>query len=436
MFSCKEMNELISIVIPVHNSLEYLNECLSSVRNQTYEDLEIICVDDCSELSTAMALDLAAENDDRIVVIHLKQNAGAAGARNIGMKKSRGNYIMFLDSDDVFREDMVESLHNDISRYNADVCACGYLCFDSSTGKKLFDFSPGVEDVIDKSGFRMSSLGESGLTLLSTAPWNKMYRKGFLDESKISFQSLSSCNDVSFMYLALLKAARIVCCENKTPLINYRANTNVQISSNRKSENLFLAMKMIVDKLGDSISKLELTQIIYAYMSLAVYELQNCRDEQTNQRFYDSTRHFLETFNRDIIIQDPVINKRIELFLCRDYTSKWFNGGEEFYEQIRSNLEGLLKKISNNEGILIWGNGAKSKSLQRALSEKGFGNVCVTDKKNSDVGKYTEWGYLVIHSDDAIKSSKTIIASNEAIYNYLRDIGIECVNLEEYYKCY
>lgn len=261
-----------------------------------------------------------------------------------------------------------------------------------------------------------------------------MYRKGFLDESKISFQPLSSSNDVSFTYLALLKAARIVCCENKAPLIDYRTNTSAQISSNRKSENLYYAMKMIVDKLGDGISKLELTQIIYAYMSLAVFELQNCQDEQINQRFYDITRQFLQEYSRGIIIHDPIIKKRMDLFLERDYNSKWFNDGEEFYEQMRSNLERLLIDIGDNESILIWGNGAKSKSLQRSLSEKGFKNVLVTDKKNNNVGMYTEWGYIIVNSGDAIKSSSIIIASNRTVYNDLQNIGIECIDLEAYYE--
>lgn len=137
MGSCgKKMNDLISIVIPVHNSLEYLDDCLSSVRNQKYDNLEIICVDDCSDTDTANALDLETESDDRIVVIHLKQNVGAAKARNIGMRESCGDYIMFLDSDDIFKDDMVASLHNDISCCDADICVGGYLSFDSNTRKK------------------------------------------------------------------------------------------------------------------------------------------------------------------------------------------------------------------------------------------------------------------------------------------------------------
>ena len=92
-------NGLVSIVLPVYNVEKYLPRCLDSVTGQTYKDLEIICVDDGSPDGSVEIIKRYAENDDRIVLISQK-NQGLSGARNTGINAARGEYIMFLDSDD------------------------------------------------------------------------------------------------------------------------------------------------------------------------------------------------------------------------------------------------------------------------------------------------------------------------------------------------
>ena len=107
------MNKLISIIIPVYNVEKYLEDCLNSVVNQTYKNLEIILIDDGSTDNSGKICDLYAKKDNRIVVIH-KENAGVSSARNVGLKIAKGLYIGFVDPDDYIAEDMYEILYQNI----------------------------------------------------------------------------------------------------------------------------------------------------------------------------------------------------------------------------------------------------------------------------------------------------------------------------------
>lgn len=118
-------NPLISVVIPVYNVEKYLQQCVDSVLEQTYEHLEIILVDDGSTDSSGEMCDRMATLDDRIRVVH-KRNAGLGMARNSGLDVASGQYVMFLDSDDFVDSRMVEELYAQLRKTGADTSYCGY----------------------------------------------------------------------------------------------------------------------------------------------------------------------------------------------------------------------------------------------------------------------------------------------------------------------
>ncbi len=111
----------ISIIIPVYNSKQYLRKCLESICNQTLQDIEIICINDCSNDNSHLILQEYAKNDQRIKLIDLKENKGAAVARNIGIENSCGQYLGFIDSDDFIDPNFYEKLYERASKTDADV---------------------------------------------------------------------------------------------------------------------------------------------------------------------------------------------------------------------------------------------------------------------------------------------------------------------------
>ena len=115
------MQELISIVIPVYNVEKYLDECILSVINQTYKNLEILLINDGSSDSSYDICCKYSEQDNRIHVIN-KENGGLASARNVGIDKATGEYIYFLDSDDYIKETTIEKVVNYMKNNNLDLC--------------------------------------------------------------------------------------------------------------------------------------------------------------------------------------------------------------------------------------------------------------------------------------------------------------------------
>ncbi|QDP85817.1 glycosyltransferase [Chryseobacterium sp. SNU WT5] len=119
------MNNLISVIIPVFNSAQYLERCLDSVISQTHRNLEIIIVNDGSEDRSAGIIEQFSVRDQRIIAIH-QENQGVSAARNAGLAIANGDYIGFVDADDEIYADMYEFLSHNLEKYEADISHCGF----------------------------------------------------------------------------------------------------------------------------------------------------------------------------------------------------------------------------------------------------------------------------------------------------------------------
>lgn len=122
-------NDLISVIVTIYNIEEYIEECIDSIINQTYKNLEIILIDDGSTDNSGKKCDEFAKKDNRIKVIH-KKNGGVSDARNVGIDIARGAYIQFIDGDDYIEKDMIEFLYYNIQKYSADISICSNYIFD------------------------------------------------------------------------------------------------------------------------------------------------------------------------------------------------------------------------------------------------------------------------------------------------------------------
>ena len=132
---------MVSIVVPVYNVEKYLKQCVESLINQTYKDIEIILVDDGSKDNSGKICDEYSEKYEFIRVIH-KENAGLGMARNTGMENAKGDYVDFMDSDDYLKPDTVEKLVKALEETGADTCLGGYSRF-MENGEFTYTYSPG-----------------------------------------------------------------------------------------------------------------------------------------------------------------------------------------------------------------------------------------------------------------------------------------------------
>ncbi len=117
---------LISVIVPVYNVAQYLEKSIASIQKQTYQNLEIILVDDGATDESGRLCDSIAELDDRVSVLH-KKNEGLSQARNDGMKQAHGDYLIFIDSDDYIHPEMIQSLYEQLIQEDADVSSCGVM---------------------------------------------------------------------------------------------------------------------------------------------------------------------------------------------------------------------------------------------------------------------------------------------------------------------
>lgn len=129
----------VSIIVPIYNVEKYLNRCLDSLVNQTFKDIEIIALNNGSTDSSLDILKDYASNDNRITIID-NENLGVSKARNIGIDKASGKYIVFVDSDDWIDTNMIEVLYSNITKNNCDLVMCTYVReFDDHSKEKIFN---------------------------------------------------------------------------------------------------------------------------------------------------------------------------------------------------------------------------------------------------------------------------------------------------------
>lgn len=162
---------LVSVIIPCYNTERYIHSAIDSARNQTYDNLEIIVVDDAS---TDSSLEIISSiEDSRIKIIHLNTNGGIANARNVGLDNAKGDYICWLDSDDMYHSTFVETLLNYATHYNLDFVECQY-------SRKIENMALLPNETIFVSDAQ-DFCKRYGNKQLQTSLWSKMFRKELFD---------------------------------------------------------------------------------------------------------------------------------------------------------------------------------------------------------------------------------------------------------------
>ncbi len=208
------INDKVSVIIPVYNVEPWLAECLDSLINQTYENIEIICVNDGSKDKSLDILKEYQQKDGRIVVIDQK-NQGASAARNAGIRASTGNYITFVDSDDYVDLSTYELCMNKISETGADVLEFDYIYFPNRDNNRA----------ISTKVYKNNSFAAITNNDYNNFIWNKVYKRSLIVDNGIYFrEDVSYCEDDLFILMLYPKANNIVPLSQK--LYYYRQREN------------------------------------------------------------------------------------------------------------------------------------------------------------------------------------------------------------------
>ena len=241
----------VSVVIPVYNAGLFLEKCLDSIRSQTYSNMEIICVDDQSTDDSHKILQQYAKEDSRMVVIQtVGQSQGAGRARNAGLKKATGNYVVFLDADDFFEPVLVERALEKAEKTNGDMVAYDIFEYNNSTGViNRPSYAIRSQYLPEQEVFSAKDVSHHLFQLFSGSVWKFLIKREFIEKNGLSFQEDVLVDDLFFTYTALVHASRITVLRDR--LLYYRKqvmNSQVSCRSNQLS-SVYEAYQAIVDRL-------------------------------------------------------------------------------------------------------------------------------------------------------------------------------------------
>ena len=245
----------ISVIVPVYNVKKYLDKCIESILNQTYEEFELILVDDGSTDESGAICDKYQTIDSRVKAFHI-ENGGVSRARNYGIQQASGQWIAFADSDDYIESDMYEKLLAVATSTDADIVACGYFNNDISMDLKY------KEQVVytSQSAIKECITDEPGTTMCG-AIWNKLFKKSIITD-EVRFEShIQMAEDMLFLIQCIKKSRKIV----HYPYCGYhyvmRQDSMVSSFSKAKCSSI-KAHKLMLNEIKDEFPQLvELVEI-------------------------------------------------------------------------------------------------------------------------------------------------------------------------------
>lgn len=239
------MQELISVIVSVYNSQDYIGECLESVINQTYKNLEIICVEDCGSDNSIEIIQKYIQNDNRIRLIRHKKNLGCGGARNTGINNANGKYIYFIDGDDFIENNYIENLVNTIEKYNTDIVCNSKMLkyYKNNESKNCFikkedDFI--LNTVVD--------FNENIVKKIMTSALCKIYKTDFLRSNNFYFPEKLKFEDFAFLHILKTQAKSVVFTYDSTYFYRQREGSLIhQYKTKGNDFDSINAIKYIYD---------------------------------------------------------------------------------------------------------------------------------------------------------------------------------------------
>ena len=223
---------LISVIIPIFNAQEHLEQCIRSVMSQTLRDIEIICIDDGSTDRSPQMIDQLAQEDPRLIVQHVS-NGGAGKARNIGLRMAKGKYLSFLDADDFFEPEMLEKAYIAAEKDNAQVTVYGANLYNQRSGKYYpCSYALRTDLIPGHRPFASQDVAKDLFRTVSGWTWDKLFLASYVQKEGFLFQEQRTTNDAFFVFCALVKACRITTVD--TVLVHQRRHAGITLSVSRE----------------------------------------------------------------------------------------------------------------------------------------------------------------------------------------------------------
>ncbi len=303
---------MISVIIPVYNDEEYLHVCINSVINQTYKDLEIICVDDDSSDSSYEILKYFANKDSRIKILKNETNKGLGFNRNRGLEVANGKYVSFLDSDDWISPTTLEKAFICAEKNNLDFLMYKSIVYyedSQSFGmEKYYDME--FMDKWENKVFNHWELDKTKLFSIPVAAWNKLYLKSFLDENNIRFPNENLIHEDNPFYCKLITSAKRISVLNEYLHNRRRRDGSIMTWSNeRLFDNIDIVYKILDVFLENPKLYEYYKQEVLFYIFITVLDAKYEQiDEKYKEQFFEAVVNVYNNFINNYGLYDDILD--------------------------------------------------------------------------------------------------------------------------------
>lgn len=436
------MEKKISVIIPAYNVENYIRRCLDSLVNQTYENMEIIVVNDGSTDRTEQIVEEYTEKHDGKVFLYSQENKGQAEARNFGLARASGEYIGFVDSDDFVSTKMYELMYREAEENGCDLVTCGYYGCDDVTG----------EITVYQTGYRgefNQSIYENPLILRvnSPYPWNKLYARELLEETGFQFKKGMIFEDLCAVFPLFLDAKKVGRVHEKLYYYIKGRKGGTISTFNEKHGQIIDALQIMNDAylergkfemFYDTLLFFNIRHIYARFDEMVNYDNESFKVEFKERAFSLLDRYFPGWKQSEVYADfeagktgeiDEEMAEEAEIEEIPEGESQVKNGKtpgktakrgkkrSEIFEEYLS--EGILEKnlvlIECYHGNDVRGAGYY---IGRILSQEGSCHVCVAAADRAKVDKFKEmfdfnWEFVDMNSDRYLE----VLARAEFVIN-------------------
>lgn len=398
----------ISVIIPVYNVEEYLEDCLKSVLNQTFDSYEVICVNDCTEDNSVMIVEQYMRTNKKLRIVHHKSNMGLSESRNTGLRQAIGKYVLFVDSDDMIEENTLEELFRTAEESQLDE-----IIFDL---RKIYQ--SGIER--ERQAENKVNVEHSGIysgrdmfcTLmeennLKVEVWRRFLRKDFLIENNIWFYKGILHEDNLFSFLCDMKAQKVKEINKDYYIYRQRENSIMRTKTIKRTQSLFIILHEIYKYwCTHDFSEREhsvISQYLQQLYGIYCYHRDNASDSETDIEF---TMGDFQVRSLYAMLTKPTL-------------------------QYVSLTKDKIAKIKCSKYIILFGAGYAAREILMILGKEGIGvnTIAVSTPKNN-VSMF--YGYavediknLVIHKEYATVIIGATTKYAQEMEQYLLQLGFK-----------
>ena len=293
---------MISIIVPVYHVEEYIAKCLDSLIKQSYKDIEILCINDCTLDNSVTIINEYREKDSRIKLLNHTENKGLGGARNTGVKHANGEYIVFIDSDDYVAPTMLEKLYKSLKQYDSDVAVCGVMLTYGKDEKFIPHTAFHYDELAKKEIYNLEE-DRQILTDIWPSAWNKLFKTEIIKKYKILFKERLLYEDHTFFYeyFSYCKKFSYI----REPLYYYRQQrpNSITTQSCGREKEIFKILRYISELFDKMYSQEEKERLFAKIVVRLLYERRWVFNEN-DKNYYEylrSVSNYLDKFDKSLL---------------------------------------------------------------------------------------------------------------------------------------